>query len=275
MILNTKASLAFGVILLVTPTISQASLLIDQFVVNQSVTTTAALQTVTSTATPGGLFVNTITNTSVVSADREMLVVRTSAGNQNRVVSLSSNSSVGGYLVLNSDPDTGSPLGQGLGEIVYETQQTGDSVISAFGAAPDVYTLGLNLLQYGNQFEIFGRAVGATGTTPVYVTLYGSGALSGQTASAQFNLSSTNTLFAIPLASFTGNTTILSNVGAIRVRLGGDATTVANTADVYLDYLSITGTPTSTPEVPEPATMTILGSGLLALAGLGRWRSRA
>src|SRR5687767_13797177 len=124
---NTKASLAFGVILLVTPTISQASLLIDHFVVNQSVTTTAALDTVTSTATPGGLFVNTLTNTSVVSAYREMLVLRTTAGNQGRVVSLSSNSATGSYVVLNTDPDTGTPLGQGLGEIVYETQQAGDS----------------------------------------------------------------------------------------------------------------------------------------------------
>lgn len=255
----------------VMPSLSQASLIIDQFVVNQSVTSGASA-VVSSSATPGGLFMNTVTNTSVVAADREILVDRVTAATQSRVAALASNSSTANYLVLDSNPDSGTPLGQGVGEVVYETQQSGDAVISSFGAAPDVYTLGLNLFDYGSQFEILGRADAATGTIPVYVTLYGSGAQSAQTASAQFNLTSTNTVFAIPLASFTGNTSILTNVGAIRVLVGSGPTRVGTTADVYLDYLSITGA--VIPQVPEPATMGILGSGLVALGALARYRKQ-
>jgi hypothetical protein len=249
---------------------SLSSIIIDQFVFNQSVASTAGSATATSIATPGGLFLDTASNASVVSADREFLVDRVSGASGDRVASLSSNSTSAGWLVLNTDPDAATgQRGQGVGSVVYESQQSGDGIINTFVSNPDVYTLNLDLLQYGSQFEILGRAVGAAGggTVPVYLTLYGSGAQSGQTASAQFNLTSTDTTFTKLFTDFTGNTAILSSVGAIRLSVGnvpGASPLVGTFADVSLDYLSVTGAPVP-PAVPEPATVGLLGSALTGL----------
>jgi hypothetical protein len=270
MLVQKPSCLAIAATLFFLPDLSRGALIIDQFVFNQSVASTAGSATATSIATPGGLFLDTASNASVVSADREFLVDRVSGASGDRVASLSSNSTSAGWLVLNTDPDAATgQRGQGVGSVVYESQQSGDGIINTFVSNPDVYTLNLDLLQYGSQFEILGRAVGAAGggTVPVYLTLYGSGAQSGQTASAQFNLTSTDTTFTKLFTDFTGNTAILSSVGAIRLSVGnvpGASPLVGTFADVSLDYLSVTGAPVP-PAVPEPATVGLLGSALTGL----------
>jgi hypothetical protein len=259
------------------PTLSRGALIIDQFLIIQSVTSTEGSATGTSSATPGGLFMDTASNSSVASADREFLVDRVSGATHGRVASLSSDS--GGWLILDTDPDSPiNPRGQGLGSVVYESQQSGDGVIDSFEDDPDVFTLGLNLLEYGNQVEIFGRAVGAAGggAVPVYLTLYGSGAQAGQTARVQFDLTSTDTTIIRLFTDFTGATTILTNVGAIRLSIGnvpGSSPLDGTFADVSLDYVAVTGTLTPPSSVPEPAMMGLLGTALTGLVMVRRRRA--
>ena len=276
MVVQKSPAFLLAAALFFVPNLSRGALIIDQFLFSQSVTSTAGSATASSSATPGGLFMDTASNSSVASADREFFVDRVSGPSGGRVASLTSS---GGSLVLNTDPEPPSnPRGQGLGSIVYESQLSGDGVINSFAANPNVYTLDLNLLSYGNQVEILGRGVGAAGggTVPVYLTLYGSGAQSGQTATAQFNLTSTDTVITKLFSEFTGNTAILTNIGAIRLSIGnvpGESSPDGTLADVSLDYLAVTGTPTTPPAVPEPATMGLLGSALTGLVMVHRRRA--
>jgi hypothetical protein len=265
--MKVASSILVALIVFVTP--GRASLIIDNFVISQSVAVTTNNGATSSTLTPAGLFFDTVSATSVVTADREILARLTTAATQSRNVTLSSNSDTAGFLVLNSNPDTGSVTGSGAGEVVYERQNAGDTVISAFAADPNIFALALNFTLYGNQLELRGNVNTEVATSvPVVVTIYGDGVNSGLTATAQFNLTSTLTTYQIPYSSFTGNLSVLSDVGAVRMLVGSGTTLSGTGADVFIDYLSITGTPIT--PIPEPGTMALLGAGIIGLVAVAR-----
>jgi hypothetical protein len=197
--------------------------------------------------------------TTIADLDREYFVNRTGGGS-NTGVSLSSPVGTGStYALLNITPDNTANR-TAYGTIVYEAANAGDAI----GENPDVFSLDLDLVSYGSAFDVAGFLSGSTApSTPIVVSIYGSGANSNVVASATFNLTGTSPdqVVSIPFNQFTNySQALFSSVGAIKVQLG--ATT--GTQDINVNYLAVTGT-VAPPAVPEPSSLLLFAGGLLVV----------